>query len=264
MRNIVVTTILLLGLSGFPGLPNAHAQDDASTAQQVEQLSHKGAEHFGDGDFELAIEKFEAAYELEPVPNLLYNIGRCYEQLENWEQAKHYVDEFIRSPDVDSESRDHAMDRVQSLREIQEAEKDTDTEPDETPEEIHEEEDAVAEPDEVEEPNLIPGIATAGAGGALLLGGLFTGLAASSNADRISDTDLDYRDRLDARDTARMQGVAADVMYVGGAAATAVGIYLLVTAGDRVDSSSADSARLHRLSPWIGHDSTGVGVELDF
>lgn len=268
MRTVVAICIALFGLAAAPSLVYA-SDDEPSVAEQVEALSHEGAEHFNDGEFEAAIEKFEEAYELEPVPNLLYNIGHCYEQLEDWEQAQHYYEEFIRSPDADSDARDHAMDRVETLRELQRAEEEADDpEDDEAVAEAERElEQAQFErqrqPDDA--PSLAPGFAVTGAGIAMIGAGALTGVFASGNADQIDDDGLTYDERLDAQSRARTQGVVADVFFIGGAVATATGGYLLFSALSADPGDTAGAGDTHSaIVPWFSRDDAGVGVHLNF
>ncbi|MFU8806550.1 MAG: hypothetical protein ACNA8W_22255, partial [Bradymonadaceae bacterium] len=65
----------------------AQSPDAPEIARKVEQLSSEGAQKYRAQDYESAISLFGQAYELEPVPNLLYNIAKCYEQLEDWDNA---------------------------------------------------------------------------------------------------------------------------------------------------------------------------------
>lgn len=266
MPKFVVILFIAIGLAGLTPMSTAVA-GDVSVAERVENLSAEGAEHFAEGEYEEAIAKFEEAYELEPVPNLLFNIGRCYEQLEDWERAEHHYEEFVRSPDIDDDARDQAMDRVRSMRELRDAEDQPDDEElladveDDEPEA----EDDVESVQEVDEPSMMPGTVATGAGVLMLGAGALTGMAASSNADRIHDTELDYQERSDARSRARTQGIAADALYVGGAAATAVGGYLLFSAlrsGSETDAG-ADASN-YTASPYYDGDSAGFGVQFDF
>ena len=251
MRKFLGTFFLIFALSIPAFIPAAVAQDDV--AQQVEALSAEGAGHFRAGEYEVAIALFEEAYQLEPVPNLLFNIGRCYEQLEEWELAKEHFEKFITSPDVASEARQQAMNRVQSLNEIIAAEEAEEEEPQE---EIAEEEEI----EEIDQPNMLPGYAAAGTGGLLIVGGIVMGVMANGNAGLIGDSSLSYEQRLDAQQSARTQGIVADVFYVTGALATAAGIYLIFNARQQ----HADSQQVRALTPWIGRDGAGVGVHLDF
>lgn len=269
MRRFLVICAVLFGVTMVGPVSTVYAGDEPSVAEQIEVLSAEGAELFQDGQYEQAIEKFEQAYELQPIPNLLYNIGHCYEQLEDWEQARHYYEEFIRSPDIDSEARDHAMDRIQSLREIEQLEAQEDQE-DEQPDEAvaeqpeqPEDEDEPVEVEEIEEPSMVPAYATLGTGVGLLGAGLVTGLLANGNAGRIDDTELGYEDRLDAQNRARTQGLVADVFYGGAIAAGVTGAFLMWSA-TRQQSAHDSSSREHAVTPWIGKDNAGIGVYLDF
>lgn len=259
MRKILGTCLFVFALSGFGLVSTAYAQDDESStvARQVETLSVEGAQHFAAGDFEAAIVSFQEAYALQPVPNLLYNIGRCHEQLEQWDQAIVYLERFITAPEVESDAREHAMQRVQSLREIKEATARGDDDPD-----TGDLDDDPMEPEPVvvEGPNRTPGFIAVGAGAGLIVGGVVMGLMASGNANTIQDTTLSYDDRLAAQSSARTQGLVADIFYVSGAAVTAVGIYLLVTAG----SDDAPPPTAATIQPWIGRHSAGVGFGRGF
>jgi|GEM_PF-2736763 len=266
MRTVVTICIVVAGLAALPGvISTAHAQNgNGSIAERVEELSEEGAAHFAAEEYEEAIRKFEIAYEIEAVPNLLYNIGRCYEQLDEWDDAIHYFEEFIRSPDIETEARDHAMDRVQSLREIRRAEADSDEydsaeEDAEQQEELAREVEDLDDDEQIDEPDLIPAYATLGAGGALIVGGVVTGLSASSNADQALDSGLEYQQRLDAQNSARTRGYIADGLYVAGAVSLAAGTYLLLTASADSDTDT-DRMSIEGIAPWFDGDYAGIGL----
>ncbi|WP_158542517.1 tetratricopeptide repeat protein [Lujinxingia litoralis] len=260
MRKFIGVGLLVsLLTTGIPA--QVWAQSDAEAAdiaRQVESLSARGAEHFRAGEYVQAIALFEQAYALDPVPNLLYNIGRCYEQMEDWDEAIAQYERFMVAPDVESEARAHAMERVQSLREIKQMQA---AEGSAAPDK---EEPQVTEPLPTPEPasvNRTPGVLTTVGGVALIGGGVVMGLMASGNAESLSDTSLAYDDRVSARDNARTQALVADVLYVSGAAVTALGLYLLITA----DSSEELPRTAHRqITPWVGKGSAGVGFTLGF
>lgn len=258
MRKFIGVGLLVALMStGVPAQVMAQSDADAADiARQVETLSAEGAQSFRAGDYEKAIELFEQAYALDPVPNLLYNIGRCYEQMEQWDEAIAQYERFMVAPDVESEARSHAMERVQSLREIQamQAREDGEVTPDETPG------DPIVTPQPAP-PNRTPGILATAGGVALIGGGVVMGLMASGNAESITDTQLSYDDRLAARDSARTQALVADVFYVSGAAVTALGIYLIVSADSVEDNPQASRSV---LTPWVGKGSAGVGLTLGF
>ncbi len=251
MRHLLALTAFVVAFGMVGPQTSTSWADDAT--RQVEELSSQGAEAFRAGDFPTAIERFEAAYELQAVPNLLYNIGRCYEQLEEWDEAITYFERFITSPDIESEAREHAMERVRSLREIKEA-----TARGEDPDDDDDSTEELPPPPPEPGPNRVPGFAVTGLGVAMIAGGAIAGLSARNQASQISDMSMPYDDRLAARNSARTRGFIADGLFVGGAVATGVGIFLLVTAG----SDDGDTARV--MLPWVGQESAGLGVHLDF
>lgn len=271
MRFFACLLVLTIGLTGSLAMSPAPAvaQDDPDTVQQVEALSIQAADHFQNEDYEKAIELFEEAYELEPVPNLLYNIARCYEQLEEWEKAEKNYDQFVRSPDVDSDARDHAMDRISELRDLQEMQqkeeerqREKELAEQQAKEEEKDEKDEAEQVEELDAPSMMPAYASIGGGAVLLAGGTILGLMANSNADTVTDTSASYDERLEAQSSARTQGVMADAFLLSGLAATAVGTYLFFSA--RSDTPDLDDAETRTIVPFGDGQTTGVGILFDF
>lgn len=266
MRFSVLPLLVVFALFGLLVAPaQAVAQDDSERIQKVEALSAEGAELFNADKHEEAIDRFTKAYDLEPVPVLLFNIARCYEALEKWDDAEEYYQKFVRSPDTDSDARELAMDRIDSVRGAREAElemKKKEEEARAAKEAKEAEEKEEPEIEEVDPPDMLPAYASLGAGVGLLAGGAAMGLMARSNADTMTDSSLAYDERLDARSSARTQGIVADVFYVSGVAATAAGVYLFMSA--RRSGSDLDTASARTLLPFADGDSAGVGLHFDF
>ena len=61
-------------------------------------LNEQGLALYSARDFRHALEKFVGAYALEPDTNLLFNIGRCYEQLGESDAALEKYQQFISEP----------------------------------------------------------------------------------------------------------------------------------------------------------------------
>lgn len=260
MRTCFATCFMVACLACFS---TAYATADLSTTEQVEQLSNQAAKHYQEGEFEQAAQAFLEAYELRQIPDLLFNIGRCYEQLREWDEAIEYMEQYVRSPDADDEIRDHAMDRLQELRAFQSAEDQARSEVEDMEDRARKLATALVEPVVVEEPSSATGLATLSGGGGLLVGGLILGMMANRNAGRIDDTSLHYEQRLSARSSARTQGMMADAFFVSGAAATVVGMYLLFLRGD-AEPDHNPTSRTDALVPWLDGNGAGVGVFLDF
>ena len=259
MRIGVLITILILGLTAAPA---AFADGGTSTTRQVEQLSQQGAQHFNEGEFNRAAEAFIEAYELRPIPSLLFNIGRCYQELQEWDLAIEYYERYVRAPDTDGDVRDNAMDRVQALRGYQvAAERGR-----EAARDVRRDAQRQASTPlvvEIDEPSRTVEWATLGAGGAFLLGGVAMGMMARGNATRLNDTELNYDDRLSAQRSARTQGRVADGLFIVGTGAVATGVYLLFFRGGD-DATSTGGASSLSITPWASRHATGAGVHLEF
>ncbi|MGM0557628.1 MAG: tetratricopeptide repeat protein [Myxococcota bacterium] len=260
LSNLLKTAAILLALTFVPALSGfseatAQTSEGESTARKVEKLASKGAKAYGEERYRDAIGYFEQAYDLQPVPNLLYNIGRCHEKLEEYEEAIEHYEEFAVAPEVGSEARRAALKRAESLREIADIDtSDTsgaETESDQTdPEPVTPKEERASSP--------VPWIVTGAGVGALAVGGAF-GLMASSSADEIQ-SGADFQTRKDAQTRAKTQALVADSLFVVGAVTTGVGIYLLLSADNDESNDKASALVL----PYAHDSGAGVGVRLDF
>ena len=72
---------------------------------------------FNLGRFEEAAADYQAAYEAEPLPAFLFNIGQCYRNLGNYERAQFYFRRYVQldphSPNrADAEQLIAEMDRM--------------------------------------------------------------------------------------------------------------------------------------------------------
>src|SRR5690554_1256977 len=114
-----------VALATFLSAPPAHAQDGNSpqpSAEEAElsykEYAKKGGEAFAAKNYVEAAEAFERAYELKPVPNLLYNIGRAREKLGEFERANEVYTKFVTQPDVELKARQDALQRIKTLQEV--------------------------------------------------------------------------------------------------------------------------------------------------
>ena len=268
MKRLMTAVLFVAGLALNPMASSVvHAQ---SVTKQVEQLSGQAAAAYGEGDFEKAIELFKQAYALQAVPNLLFNIAKVYEKIENWEQAMSYYKEFLKAPDADPQARQVAVDRIDSLQGVVKAEREAREEEERrlAEEERKKREAELAaqqqqQQQQTEEPTggaSAGAWITAGAGVALLVGGGVFGLLASDQ-ETAFDTGETPEDRRAARSKGKTYALVADSMFVGGAIATTIGIILFAT------SSSGDEAEETAALPigWVGPGGeAGLGLRLRF
>lgn len=75
MPRIALGAALVVVLAGTP----AHAQ--SPTHELAKKHYETGKSYYEIANYKEALEEFEKAYKLQPLPALLYNIGRCHESL---------------------------------------------------------------------------------------------------------------------------------------------------------------------------------------
>jgi len=92
---VLLSSLLALpGAAAFAappsGNPRAEARAQAKVQVKKGQLDYKLAR------FEEALQDYTNAYELLPVPALLFNLGQCHRNLKNYERAIFFFEGFLR------------------------------------------------------------------------------------------------------------------------------------------------------------------------
>lgn len=116
----------LLALSLTLGPVRAHADDDepavasatgeaSESEARVLSLSDEGSALYERGEYRHALEKFIAAFTIGQDPNLLFNMGRCYEQLGEKSAAEEKYRAFIADPGADPAGVERARALIDSL-----------------------------------------------------------------------------------------------------------------------------------------------------
>lgn len=240
----------------------AFAQDDPTEAQ-FQDLTAQASAAYDAGDNEKAVTLFKRAYELRPVSNILYNIARIYEESGQIDEAIEYYDKFVVAPNVEKTARRDALDRLKTLREVRELKEGDTATADAT-------EDPQPEPQPQPQPAPDPGLSAGqtvgwvfiGVGGASLIGsGIFALLAQSEFNEFEEATSL--QDRRQSASQGRTNSIVADTLLVTGAVSAIVGTVFLVTSSGGSDTNP-ETARNFTVSPLLGGDVLGLGLELDF
>jgi tetratricopeptide (TPR) repeat protein len=108
-----MTHVLLLALAlGAPPTVNKEAQ----------RYYNKSKIEYNAGEFEKALKDATEAYELEPAPGLLYNLGQCHRALHHWERAEFFYRGYLREkPDAPNREAVEALIAQMVARQQEEA-----------------------------------------------------------------------------------------------------------------------------------------------
>jgi tetratricopeptide (TPR) repeat protein len=218
----------------------AVAQSSATPAgneQQARTAFERGRIHYDNGEFDAAAAAFEEAYRLSGREGLLYNIYLAYRDASAEEQAAEALRSFLAHVEVienraQLESRLKALDEGIRQKQAEQAEAQR-LEEQRRNEEQHRLATTVVAPSAEAAPKprwwLVP-VSVMGAGGALALGSVVTGVMAQNNANQLEDNchagQCDERFRSTA-DSGHALAVTTDVLLFGGLATVAVGGALL-------------------------------------
>jgi len=76
---------------------------DAESGQESARAHFRRAEKaFSLGKFQQALEQYEAAYDLKPLPGLLFNMGQCHKNLGNSQRAIFFYERYLEVAKDDS------------------------------------------------------------------------------------------------------------------------------------------------------------------
>jgi tetratricopeptide (TPR) repeat protein len=107
---------LAIFLSGNPVLAAAPAPDPVRAklkeAQKAYDLSH----------FDESLSLFSEAYELKPLPGILFNIAQCHRHLSNWERAAFFYRRYLSLSPTKPKNAAEANSLLAEMEKEQEAE----------------------------------------------------------------------------------------------------------------------------------------------
>jgi tetratricopeptide (TPR) repeat protein len=86
---------LLLALWGLTPRPAAGAELTEEAKAQAREKFNAGNLAYEQGEFRQALEAFEAAYKLAPLPGFLFNVAQCHRQLGNFTRASSSYRRFL-------------------------------------------------------------------------------------------------------------------------------------------------------------------------
>src|SRR5262245_5676658 len=98
LRRSILIVIAIATLATFSAgalVPRAaHAQADDARAR-AKELYQKGEEHLAAGRYDEAIQAYQAAYDLAPLPGFLYNLGQAWRLKGDRERAIAYYERYL-------------------------------------------------------------------------------------------------------------------------------------------------------------------------
>lgn len=229
-RRGLLLTVAVLVLT--PDL--ALAQDRAEPPPEAVEFYRSGREHYRAGRYRQAVDDLERALTLDPgSPTLVYNLARVHELIGDLDRSIRYYEDYLRLlPEEEAEERDRVITTLQRLQGARDQVGSIPATPGPPPE-VDEE----REPRWVNERGVVDGAfwLVAGGSAALLVGGAVVGIIALEQEGRAQDfvlgSDGPVEERDDIADRADHLAVAADVLFLAGAAAgvTAALLYALRT-----------------------------------
>jgi tetratricopeptide (TPR) repeat protein len=249
---------LLSSLSVAPSV--AHAQSPPTSARtSFKGLVDAGLEAYAAKRYADAIAAFEQAYQLQPEPELVYNVARAHEKALHRDEAIAAYERFSRLPGTTAELRTKALGALESLRAEQAALEKAERSRANTglgiPGAARTPVDAMTTAAPSTGASVLAGTLMGVGGAGLAVGAVFGVLAlnAKSDFDAVDRTAADAASRrASLKVDVERNALVADIAIVAGAATAITGLVLFLL------DDAEDSATSTAWAPTVG--PTGVGV----
>src|SRR5262245_38010267 len=79
--------VVVMVMAAWPRAAGAAGPDDNPDLEIAQRRFVKGSEYYAAKSYEKAIEEFEAARRVMPAPEIDFNIARCLDRLERFQEA---------------------------------------------------------------------------------------------------------------------------------------------------------------------------------
>lgn len=94
---------LLLVVCVAVAVPSRPARADDPATRASRRHYERGEKLFALGKFDDALEEYQTAFDAKPLPGFLYNIGQCYRNLGDYEQAIFSFKKYLKlAPDAEN------------------------------------------------------------------------------------------------------------------------------------------------------------------
>jgi hypothetical protein len=95
-----IVRLIVLGLVGV-ALWRAPARADDAATRAAKRHYERGEKLFALGKFDKALDAYQQAFDAKPLPDFLYNIGQCYRNLGDLDQAIFSFKKYLQlAPDA--------------------------------------------------------------------------------------------------------------------------------------------------------------------
>ncbi len=240
--------------------PEGDAPKDDANLERAMRAFESGSEHYNRAKYKAALSDFLEAASLYASPDFQYNIGLCYEKLDQPEEAIRAFEIYLKTKQ-DIPDRANVEDRIERLRGIAEARERDKNKPVDSPVAVDE---SIAARKKAKA-FIGAGAALTAVGAAVALGGgLGLGIVAKKKSDELDDIQSgnpDGKSFADAqaleKDGKRLEVGQIAVVAVG-AAVGLVGIALLAVGASRM--SKLKRTPKTALAPSFGGRSFGLSL----
>jgi tetratricopeptide (TPR) repeat protein len=243
-----------------PAKPAPTAAAPSPTETQAREAFERGRIHYDNGDFPRAAAAFEDAYRLSGRDGLLYNLYLAYRDANNQEKAAEALRGYLTKVEA-IENRPQLEARLKALEDgiaqrkaaeaAEAAERDR-LAREQAEREANAQKQAAAQSAPAAAPVnkhwWVPGVAVMGAGAALMLGSIGTGVASNSKADKLEKECMDGicdPSFKSTGDSGKTLAVVTDVLLFGGLATAVVGGVLLLLKKPKKAASAQDKPQAH-------------------
>jgi tetratricopeptide (TPR) repeat protein len=100
---MIVRFVLLVCMMLVAAVPARTAYADDPATRTARRHFERGEKLFALGKFDAALDEYQTAFDAKPLPAFLYNIGQCYRNLGDLEQAIFSFKKYLRlSPEAEN------------------------------------------------------------------------------------------------------------------------------------------------------------------
>jgi tetratricopeptide (TPR) repeat protein len=113
---MITRVLLLLMVTLVVAVPARMAGADDPATRAARRHFERGEKLFALGKFDEARDQYQSAFDAKPLPGFLYNIGQCYRNLGDYDQAIFSFKKYLRL-DPDAQNREAVERLIEDLEE---------------------------------------------------------------------------------------------------------------------------------------------------